>query len=109
MSSTEVERDLTIPQHLADRLRHRGVDCGFGIVGDYALRLFADLEGVGFPLLVKAVAGGGGKPGIALGSANSSRRWPAAVDEALGRADELLGWAGAQVNEVSRPFSARLG
>ena len=54
MSSTEVERDLTIPQHLADRLRHRGVDCGFGIVGDYALRLFADLEGVGFPLLVTA-------------------------------------------------------
>ena len=46
--------DLTISQHLADRLRQRGVDRGFGIVGDYALRLFADLEEVGFPILVTA-------------------------------------------------------
>ena len=46
--------DLTIPQHLADRLRQRGVDRGFGIVGDYALRLFADMEEVGFPFLVTA-------------------------------------------------------
>ncbi len=46
--------ELTISQHLADRLRQRGVDRGFGIVGDYALRLFADLEEVGFPILVTA-------------------------------------------------------
>ena len=46
--------DLTVAQHLAGRLRQRDVDRGFGIVGDYALRLFADLEEVGFPILVTA-------------------------------------------------------
>lgn len=46
--------DLTIPQHLARRLRERGVEFGFGIVGDYALRLFADLEADGFPVKVTA-------------------------------------------------------
>jgi TPP-dependent 2-oxoacid decarboxylase len=46
--------DLSIPHHLAARLREHGVDQGFGIVGDYALRLFADLEDDGFPILVTA-------------------------------------------------------
>lgn len=46
--------ESTIPQHLAARLREHAVDRGFGIVGDYALRLFADLEEVGFPVLVTA-------------------------------------------------------
>jgi TPP-dependent 2-oxoacid decarboxylase len=46
--------ELTLSRHLADRLREHGVDRGFGIVGDYALRLFADLEDVGFPILVTA-------------------------------------------------------
>jgi indolepyruvate decarboxylase len=45
---------LTVAQHLASRLQERGVDRGFGIVGDYALRLFADMEEVGFPILVAA-------------------------------------------------------
>jgi TPP-dependent 2-oxoacid decarboxylase len=49
-----VMADLTIPRHLASRLQSRNVDKGFGIVGDYALRLFADLEDVGFPVLVTA-------------------------------------------------------
>ncbi|MGI9196082.1 MAG: thiamine pyrophosphate-binding protein [Candidatus Nanopelagicales bacterium] len=44
--------ELTIPLHLAHRLRERGVEFGFGIVGDYALRLFADLEADGFPIKV---------------------------------------------------------
>ena len=43
---------LTIPAFLVSRLRQHGVDCGFGIVGDYALRLFADLHEEGFPILV---------------------------------------------------------
>jgi indolepyruvate decarboxylase len=46
--------ELTIASHLAARLRQRDVDRGFGIVGDYALRLFADMEEVGFPILVTA-------------------------------------------------------
>ena len=45
--------DLTIPLHLARRLREHGVEFGFGIVGDYALRLFADLEADGFSMKVK--------------------------------------------------------
>ncbi len=46
--------ELTIASHLANRLQQRGVKRGFGIVGDYALRLFADMEEVGFPFLVTA-------------------------------------------------------
>jgi TPP-dependent 2-oxoacid decarboxylase len=46
--------ELTIASHLANRLQQRGVERGFGIVGDYALRLFADMEEVGFPFLVTA-------------------------------------------------------
>jgi TPP-dependent 2-oxoacid decarboxylase len=46
--------DVTIPSHLAARLKERAVDCGFGIVGDYALRLFADLEALDFPIRVTA-------------------------------------------------------
>lgn len=46
--------ELTIPLHLAARLRERGVEFGFGIVGDYALRLFTDLEQDGFHIKVTA-------------------------------------------------------
>ena len=46
--------ELTIPLHLAQRLRERGVEFGFGIVGDYALRLFTDLEQDGFHIKVTA-------------------------------------------------------
>lgn len=44
----------TIPAHLVRRLRERGVDTGFGIVGDYALRLFGRFEELAFPVLVTA-------------------------------------------------------
>ena len=43
---------LTIPAFLAMRLKQRRVECGFGIVGDYALRLFSDLFDEGFPIHV---------------------------------------------------------
>ncbi|TEX51200.1 MAG: preprotein translocase subunit Tim44, partial [Actinomycetales bacterium mxb001] len=49
-----MSEDLTIPLHLAQRLRERGVEFGFGIVGDYALRLFTDLEQDGFHIKVTA-------------------------------------------------------
>ncbi len=45
---------LTIPTHLSEQLRRHGVSEGFGIVGDYALRLFADLADEGMPILVTA-------------------------------------------------------
>lgn len=46
--------ELTIPSHLVRRLRALGVDNGFGIVGDYALRLFGDFEADDFHILVTA-------------------------------------------------------
>ncbi|MGA1595939.1 MAG: thiamine pyrophosphate-binding protein [Candidatus Nanopelagicales bacterium] len=51
---SDVTSELTIAQHLSNRLAQHGVDRGFGIVGDYALRLFADLDDIGFPMLVTA-------------------------------------------------------
>ena len=51
---------------------------------------------------------GGKQPGGGSPRATTSARWPVAVDEMLGRADDLLSWAGVQVNEASRPFSAAL-
>jgi len=42
----------TIAAHLVRRFRELGVDEGFGIVGDFALRLFSALDEEGFPLLV---------------------------------------------------------
>ena len=50
----------TIPRHIVRRLREHGVDVGFGIVGDYALRLFGALEDAGLPLLVTADEQGSG-------------------------------------------------
>ena len=44
----------TIPEFLIRRFKERGVSEGFGIVGDYALRLFDRLEHHGFPILVTA-------------------------------------------------------
>lgn len=48
------DASLTIPRYLIKRLAEHGVYQGFGIVGDYALRLFADLDEGGFPILVTA-------------------------------------------------------
>lgn len=44
----------TIPEYLVRRLKELQVDEGFGIVGDYALRLFDHLHQHGFPILVTA-------------------------------------------------------
>ncbi|MCX6460070.1 MAG: thiamine pyrophosphate-binding protein [Actinobacteria bacterium] len=44
----------TIAAHLVRRFRELGADEGFGIVGDFALRLFAAIYVEGFPLLVTA-------------------------------------------------------
>lgn len=52
--------ETTISLHLVSRLRELGVECGFGIVGDFALRLFASLTEDGFPLLIAADEQGAG-------------------------------------------------
>jgi len=50
----------TIPAHLIKRFHQLGVDNAFGIVGDYALRLFAELSHRGFPVLVTTDEQGAG-------------------------------------------------
>ena len=50
----------TIPEFLIRRLRQLQVDEGFGIVGDYALKLFDRLTHHGFPILVTADEQGAG-------------------------------------------------
>ena len=50
----------TIPEHLVRRFRELKVELGFGIVGDYALRLFSELDELGFPILVTADEQGAG-------------------------------------------------
>lgn len=50
----------TIPQHLVRRLKEHRVEVGFGIVGDYALRLFGALNDRGFPVLVTGDEQGAG-------------------------------------------------
>jgi TPP-dependent 2-oxoacid decarboxylase len=52
--------ETTISLHLVSRLRELEVDCGFGIVGDFALRLFAALTEDGFPLLITSDEQGAG-------------------------------------------------
>lgn len=42
----------TVASHLARRFAELGVETGFGIVGDFALRLFGALHDEGFPVLV---------------------------------------------------------
>jgi len=49
----------TIPEFLIRRFKQLGVDEGFGIVGDYALKLFDRLSHHGFPMLVTADEQGG--------------------------------------------------
>ena len=44
----------TIPEFLIRRFKELGVDQGFGIVGDFALKLFDRLSHHGFPILVTA-------------------------------------------------------
>jgi len=50
----------TIPQHLASRLRELGAHCAFGIVGDFALRLFGELNSEDFSVLVTTDEQGAG-------------------------------------------------
>lgn len=46
--------ETTIAKHLVRRFRELGVDEGFGIVGDFALRLFGRIADEGFPIHVTA-------------------------------------------------------
>ena len=50
----------TIPEHLASRLRELGAQCAFGIVGDFALRLFGELNSEDFSVLVTTDEQGAG-------------------------------------------------
>lgn len=50
----------TIPLHLATRLRELGAHCAFGIVGDFALRLFGELNADDFSVLVTTDEQGAG-------------------------------------------------
>lgn len=50
----------TIPSHLASRLRELGANCAFGIVGDFALRLFGELNSQDFKVLVTTDEQGAG-------------------------------------------------
>lgn len=56
----QVNNMTTIPEFLIRRLRQLQVDEGFGIVGDYALKLFDRLTHHGFPILVTADEQGAG-------------------------------------------------
>ncbi len=49
----------TIPEFLIRRFHELGVNEGFGIVGDFALKLFDGLSHYGFPILVTADEQGG--------------------------------------------------
>ena len=51
---------LTITSHLVARLKEAGVDHAFGIVGDFALRLFSALGDEGLPVLVTTDEQGAG-------------------------------------------------
>jgi len=51
---------LTVTSHLASRLKEVGVDEAFGIVGDFALRLFSALGDEGIPVLVTTDEQGAG-------------------------------------------------
>ena len=46
------EMSTTVTAHLVKRFHELGIDEGFGIVGDFALRLFGSMHDAGFPLLV---------------------------------------------------------
>jgi indolepyruvate decarboxylase len=59
-SASSALTETTIPQHLVRRLSEHGVEMGFGIVGDYALRLFGALNDAGLPMLVTADEQGAG-------------------------------------------------
>lgn len=49
---TTAQTMTTIPEFFIRRFKELAVDEGFGIVGDYALKLFAQLHHCGFPILV---------------------------------------------------------
>lgn len=50
----QADRTTTIAHHLVRRFKECGVDEGFGIVGDFALKLFDRLHKLDFPILVTA-------------------------------------------------------
>lgn len=52
--------ETTIASHLVRRFRELGIDCGFGIVGDFALKMFSALDAEGFPILVTTDEQGAG-------------------------------------------------
>lgn len=52
--------ELTIPRHLVHRLHELGVTEGFGIVGDFVLKLVGAVEAEGFPILTTADEQGAG-------------------------------------------------
>lgn len=54
MSAPSTSATTTIAEHLARRFQERGAHEGFGIVGDFALKLFDRLHKQGFPILVTA-------------------------------------------------------
>ena len=62
MSEPEIlkTRTITVASHLARRFCELGVEQAFGIVGDFALRMFGALHEEGFPILVTADEQGAG-------------------------------------------------
>jgi len=55
-----VNAKTTIPDHLIARFHELGVENAFGIVGDFALRMFGELSDRGFPVLVTTDEQGAG-------------------------------------------------
>ncbi len=58
--NTALWKKTTIPDHLISRFHELGVDNAFGIVGDFALRLFGELSTRGFQVLVTTDEQGAG-------------------------------------------------
>lgn len=54
------EQPTTVANHLVRRFRELGVDHAFGIVGDFAIRMFAAVHDEGFPILVTTDEQGAG-------------------------------------------------
>ena len=63
----------TIARHLSTRLRELDANCAFGIVGDFALRLFGELNSEDFKVLVTTDEQGAGFAADAFGVARLRR------------------------------------
>ena len=55
-----MKNTTTIARHLSTRLRELDANCAFGIVGDFALRLFGELNSEDFKVLVTTDEQGAG-------------------------------------------------